>query len=444
MSSTINRRTFIQTTTAASLGLGVAGSLRPLMGQVAPSDTIVVAVMGTNGRGSQLAKVMARLEGVEVAYICDPDENAVAKGLKSVNDVVSKEPKGIADFRNALEDPNVDALVIAAPDHWHAPAAIMACKAGKHVYVEKPCGHNAMEGELLVQAARKYNRVVQMGNQRRSWPNIIKGMNALHEGIIGRVYFAKGWYANTRGSIGYGKPAPVPANLDYELWQGPAPRRPYMDNLIHYNWHWFWHYGTAETCNNGTHEIDVMRWGLGVDFPTRVTSAGGRYHWKDDWEMPDTQVLSFDFPGDVSMMWEGRSCNGRPVEGQGRGCRFHGENGSMVIEGNGYTVFDYKSNVVETVKDNVEDRSAGDITGPGDRLDAYHLLNFVESIRNGTTPNSEIEVGHRSVLLCHLGNIAHRTGRVIHCDQRNGHVIGDKEAMGYWGRSYEPGWEVTV
>jgi len=434
----------MRTAAVAGIGLSLPRQATAVLRNRRPSETIVTAVMGANGRGTQLASVLTQMEGTEVAYICDVDDNAIAKGLKQVKEMGGTRAKGERDFRRALEDPDIDALVIAAPDHWHAPAAILACKAGKHVYVEKPCGHNPREGELLVEAARKYNRVVQMGNQRRSWPNLMEAMQALHEGIIGRVYFARGWYVNNRKSIGYGKPAAVPANLDYDLWQGPAPRRPYMDNVIHYNWHWFWNWGTAETCNNGTHEIDVMRWGLDVEYPTRVASSGGRYHWKDDWETPDTQVVSYDFEGGKSLTWEGRSCNGLPLAGMGRGVLFHGDNGSMLIDGNGYIVYNYDNQVVKTVKDNEEDKSAGDTTGPGDRLDAYHLLNFAESITGGTAPNAQIEKGHKSVLLCHLGNIAQRTGRIIHCDQRSGHIIGDPQAMALWGRTYEPGWEPTL
>jgi predicted dehydrogenase len=226
--ASINRRNFIKATTAAGLSLGVSPGVASILSRRSPNETLICAVMGTNGRGSQLAKVLSGIEGTEVAYICDPDDDAIAKGLENVTGTGAKAPEGVKDFRRALDDASVDALVIAAPDHWHAPAAIMACKAGKHVYVEKPCGHNAREGELLVQAARKHNRVVQMGNQRRSWPNVIQGVNALHEGVIGRVYFAKAWDTNRRQSIGYGKTAAVAANLVDERWQGPATRRAYV------------------------------------------------------------------------------------------------------------------------------------------------------------------------------------------------------------------------
>ncbi|RZM13895.1 MAG: hypothetical protein EOO88_44420, partial [Pedobacter sp.] len=204
------------------------------------------------------------------------------------------EPKGVKDFRSILSDKDLDAMYLAPPDHWHAPAAIICCTANKHVYVEKPLCHNPHEGELAVAAARKYKRVVQMGSQRRSWPTLTEGIHALHNGAIGKVYMAKTWYTNNRATIGVGKTVPVPSNLDFELWQGPAPRMPYKDNLVHYNWHWFWHWGTGEALNNGTHEIDVARWGLQADYPTKVNSVGGRYRFQDDWETPDTQIITFE------------------------------------------------------------------------------------------------------------------------------------------------------
>ncbi len=230
------------------------------------------------------------------------------------------------DIRQILADPEVDALVIAAPNHWHAPAAIMACNAGKHAYVEKPCSHNPKEGELLIEAARKHNRCVQMGNQRRSGDKIIEGIKLLHEGRIGRVYYSRSWYAATRGPIGKGTPAEVPPHINYELWQGPAPRQPFTSNRLHYNWHWTWHYGNGELGNNGIHSIDLSRWGLQVDYPTRVVSLGGRYRFEDDQETADTHIVSFEFPGRKQIFWEGLSCSRDGLYGDGYGVSFSRRN----------------------------------------------------------------------------------------------------------------------
>jgi predicted dehydrogenase len=442
----VERRTFLRTAAVAGIGLGMADSMSRVW--AAPSDRVRIAVMGVNGRGSELTRVLTSQPNTEVVYICDVDSRAIEKGIAAAKKGnADSKPTGIKDVRKALDDKSVDALVVAAPDHWHAPAAILGVSAGKHVYVEKPCSQNPHEGELLVAATRKHQRIVQMGSQRRSWPNIIDIVKQLRDGsAIGRVYYAKGWYTNTRATINVGKPAPVPDWLDFELWQGPAPRRPFIDNLVHYNWHWRWHWGTGEACNNGTHEIDVMRWGLDVDYPKHVVSGGGRYQYQDDWEFPDTQVATYDFDGRKSMMWETRSCNGRTCEGLARGIVFYGENGSVQIDGNGYTIFDQKNKVVKDVKEGAgeQDTSASSVLGPGARLDAYHLANFLNAIRTNTPPSAEIEHGHKSVLLCHLGNIAWKTGHALNCDPSNGHILNDPEAMKLWQREYEPGWEPKV
>ncbi len=446
MRASIDRRTFLKQGAAAGIGLGVLGHLRAVRGAAAPSNKLVVGVMGVNSRGGGLATSFAKTQGCEVAYICDVDERAIAKTIRSVAQVAGDSApaaKGETDVRRLLDNKDLDILVIAAPDHWHAPAAIMALQAGKHVYVEKPCGHNPREGELLVEAQKRYDRVVQMGNQQRVSPESQQIVQSIHEGLIGRAYYGRAWYANTRGGIGHGKPAPVPDWLNYDLWQGPAPRTPYRDNIIHYNWHWFWHWGTGEICNNGTHEIDICRWALGVDYPIRVTSAGGRFHFKDDWEFYDTQIASFDFKEDKTITWDGRSCNGKPVEGRGRGASIHGEYGTVFMDRQGYIVYDQDNKEIwkrvrSTAEATLDTRGGGGLTD-------MHIANLADVIRGDSSNQAApIDEGHKSTLLCHLGNIAQRTGRTLQCDPTNGHILDDEEAMQLWGRSYEPGWEVTV
>jgi len=443
------RRNFIKKATTCAAAFSVGGILpgfgaRSYRNIIGANEKIMVACMGVNSRGLAVGTNFAAQKNCEVLYVCDVDSRAAEKCITAVEKIQQKRPKASPDFRKALEDKDLDVLVVTAPDHWHAPAAILACTAGKDVYLEKPCSHNPNEGELLLKAAKKYNRILQMGNQRRSWPNVVAAIGELHAGVIGRPYFAKTWYTNNRPSIGKGKETEVPSWLNYELWQGPATRQPYRDNLIHYNWHWFWNWGTGEALNNGTHMVDLARWGLGVEYPVRVSSAGGRYRYQDDWQTPDTQVINLEFDNHSAITWEGRSCNGRSVEGSSVGVIFYGETGSLLIEsGNSYKIYDLKNTLVKEVK-NDKPIDARNVADPAQELDALHLQNFFDGIRKGVKLNSDIVGGHQSTLLVQLGNIALRSGRTLNIDPRNGHILNDKEAMNYWSREYQPGWEPTV
>lgn len=430
----VSRRQFTATTAAVGAALSAASHMPDAAAAAAGTvrqDRVVVGVMGLN-RGMSLARTFADTPGVQVKYLCETDSNRLASGAAAFGKLVDYPVKTTGDLRTILDDPEVDALVCAAPNHWHAPAAIMACNAGKHCYVEKPCSQNPWEGEMAVAAARKNNRCVQMGNQRRSAEKIIEAIRLLHEGRIGRVYYSRSWYANARGDIGHGQLTDPPSNLDYELWQGPAPRQPFTSNRLPYNWHWFWHYGNGELGNNGIHSLDLSRWGLQADYPVRVVSSGGRYRFDDDQETPDTHVVSFEFEGGKQCIWEALSCNRYGMDGGGFGATFHGEDGSLKIESWGYALFDQKGKELERFA--------------GARSDAAHILNFVEAIRanDPTMLNAEIEEGHKSTLLCHLGNIAHRTGDTLRCDPANGHILDNAAAAKLWKREYEPGWEPKV
>jgi predicted dehydrogenase len=429
MNSSFNRRQFIKQTGLAGVGLAALGKLGSLRGAESPNKKIRVGIMGVNGRGMSHVASYLSLPNCEVAYICDVDSRALDKAVAAVVKKQVTKPKGVTDFRRMLEDREVDAISIATPNHWHAPATILACAAGKHVYVEKPCCHNPHEGELMVEAARKHGRVVQMGNQRRSWPWVIEAINRLKSGEIGKVFFARTWYNNARGSIGVGKPAPIPAWLDYSLWQGPAPIKPFVDNLVHYKWHWRWHWGNGELGNNGIHFLDLARWGLGAEYPTRVTCGGGRYHYHDDQETPDTYVTTFDF-GEKGATWDGHSCDPHGFEEKQTGVIFYGEKGSLVIAGDKGKFIDPKNEVLS------------EVNGKGG--DTVHFANFLDAIREDKPLNSEIAEGVKSTLLCHLGNIAWRTGRTINFDLQTRKIAGDKLAMKLWSREYRHGWEPKV
>jgi predicted dehydrogenase len=437
----MKRRAFIRNGALAAAGVHILNF--PIFGKAAPSNKVILAVMGVNSRGSYLAKSFAQLPNVEFAYICDVEDGAIKNGFDALKNAPRK-PILVKDIRELVKKTDFDGLLIAAPDHWHTPAAILGVSHGKNVYVEKPCGHNPAEGELLSQAMGHYGKLIQMGNQRRSMPTLIEAVKAVRDGAIGEPYLGKAWYANDRKSIGKGVVIPVPATLDYELWQGPAPRREYKNNLIHYNWHWFWNWGTGEACNNGTHEVDCCRWFLGVDYPTRVVSSGGRYAFQDDWQTPDTQIASFEFGTKKAITWEGRSCNKFPVEGTGRGFIIYGDKGTLVNLGAAdYTIYDSNNKVVKSVKGEMAADPANPVSATGN-LDFYHFENFVNSIRGEAKLNSPVNEAQKSVLLCHLANISQRTGRALNCDDKNGHILQDEDAMKLWSREYEKGWEPVI
>lgn len=439
MKGSINRRTFIKQASAAGVGLGVMGRLATVRGKAAPSNKVIVAVMGVNSRGRALAQTFSQTNNVEVGYLCEVDDKASATCIEALADLQEKKPQIIRDVRKLLDSPDLDALVIAAPDHWHTIAAVMALQAGKHVYLEKPGSHNAREAGLVVKAQQKYGKLVQLGTQRRSSPLYQEAIAQIKEGAIGKAYHGKAWYANTRGSIGVGKPSVIPEGLDYELWQGAAPRRPYQDNLIHYNWHWFRNWGTGEACNNGTHHVDLCRWALGVDNPSFVSSSGGRYHYQDDWEFFDTQIMSFEFEGGQSITWEGRSCNGLSYHGVSAGVSIHGTAGSMLLTDQGYMIHDLKGKEVERREIESKDNALNPV-GAGVMTD-QHVANFCEAIRGDAELTQPIAQGFKSPLLCHMGNIAQFSHSTLKCDPRSGKILDNPEAQKLWGRDYEPGWE---
>lgn len=439
--SDIDRRDFIRMTSVGGLG-AFAASRGVSHTRGSPNEKVVVAVLGVNGRGVVLAQNFAKIANSEVSHICDVDSRVVGKAMERVAQGQQKVPQVIVDFRRALDDREVDVIAIATPDHWHAPMTLLAMQAGKHVFLEKPSGHNPREDELLIIASKKYKSLVQLGTQRRSSPRFFEAIDAINGGIIGTPYLARAWYVNTRNTIGKGKPAVVPSELDYELWQGPAPRTPYRDNVVHYNWHWFKRWGTGEICNNGTHEIDVARWILGVDYPTTVYSTGGRHHFDDDWEFPDTQEAVFEFAGGKSIVWHSQSCNGVPMYGRGRGTIILGTAGSMIIDQDGWVINDIKG---KPVKDSVAQEKADAVnTLSDDPMTELHQKNLVDAIRTGAKLNAPIADGAITGMLCHLGTIAHQTKRKLRTDPASGRIIGDADAASRWSRTYAPRWTPTA
>ena len=438
----ITRREFLDNVATGAAGLAIGATAKSYAQIMGANDRLNFAVIGLNGRGyAHLSSLKVNRNAARISHVCDVDSTILRKFADSVRQEAGETPAAEQDFRRILEQKNVDAITIATPDHWHTPLAIAGLQAGKHVYVEKPCSHNPAEGEMLVQAQQRYGKVVQMGTQQRSSPHTIEIIQKIRDGLIGRPYFAKTWYSNTRKSIGTGKEVAVPPQLDWELWQGPAPHRPYKDNVHPYNWHWFRIYGTGETLNNGTHEIDVCRWALGVDYPRRVTASGGRYQFHDDWQFYDTLVTSFEYD-DQLISWEGHSCQGMEYYGRDRGSTIMGTNGTVLVDRGGYEVYDLKGKKINEFKVGNE-TSSSDLIGRDSMTDA-HFANFIAAIRNGEKLNAPIEVGNVAVTMLQLSNMAWTVNRELHLDPKDGRIQDDPEAMRMWSREYQPGWEPHV
>lgn len=451
MEKAMDRRQFVKCSLVAGMASPLylnSNSMVAVASQGSPSSSangkVTMAIAGMGGRGKELLKKFQALPDCQIKYLVDADQRVFEKALAECSPDLTK-PKVETDFRRVLEDKDVDGMIIATPDHWHAPMAIAAVNSGKHVYVEKPCSHNPHEGEMLVQAARKHGRLVQMGSQRRSVQAVQQMVEAIQKGLIGRVYLAQCFYSRKRDPIGFGKSATVPSGLNWDLWQGPAPRTSYRDNVHPYNWHWFWNWGTGEALNNGVHLLDVARWALKLEYPKKVTSMGGRWHYRgvDDWQCPDTQEILLEFTDGQMLTWFGRSVNTFDVGYKGNGILFMGEGGTIDYNGNEkYSVFDLDNKKITDVVPLAAANRAGNTLDPG--LGDYHAQNFLEAIQGKAKLTAPIEEAHISTTLGHLGNISLRVGQSLVIDKTNGHILENREAQGLWKRVYEAGWEPKV
>ncbi len=439
------RRNFIKKTTVGTAAVTLGSLGLPSMGYaniLGANDRINCATIGINGRGKAHVAAIHADPNANILYTCDVDDLILEAHNAWCQERIGYVPKVEKDFRKILEDKEVDAIFIATPEHWHAPMAIMAMQAGKHVYVEKPCSHNAHETDLLTAAQRKYKKKVQMGNQQRSAETSISAIKDIREGIIGEVYKGEAYYSNNRGSIGIGNKIPVPSTLDWELWQGPAPREDYRDNVHAYNWHWFRTWGTGELHNNGTHEIDMCRWALGVDLPLSVTSFGGKYTYDDDWQFPDNQQVTFQFANDKFITWTGHSRGIMKPERPGRGITIYGSKGSIQMDRNFYKLYDLQGNPIKFEFERAASATT-DTRGEG-QLDVNHVANFFDAIRKDTALNAEINDASISTMLCHLGNMAQDTGEMLKINPTDGKVLNSEKAMALWKREYAKGWEPKV
>ncbi|MCP4638920.1 MAG: Gfo/Idh/MocA family oxidoreductase [bacterium] len=391
----MDRRSFLKGlgTTAA----GLAATRMAPASAAGANEGLTIGVMG-GSRGVLVGREFVA-QGARVAYACDPDEARMNKAKEVLN-----ADKAVTDFRRILEDPAVDAVIVATPDHWHGPAAILACEAGKHVYVEKPASHNIWEGRLMVEAARRTKRVMQVGSQSRSTTVLANGIQAIQEGAIGEILTAKAWNSQRRGSIGHEKPCDPPAGFDYDLWVGPAAMRPYQKNCHHYTWHWWYDFGTGDAGNDGVHELDIALWGMGLEtHPSRVSGYGAKMFHDDDQQFPDTQYVTFEYPAEDGkkprlIVYEHRIWSPYVQEGHENGNVFYGTEGYMVLaKGGGWKLFGPKNEFIKGEE--------GKYSVP------EHVTDFLEAIRTGSTPKADIEIGHRSAALAHFSNILARSGR---------------------------------
>jgi predicted dehydrogenase len=413
----MNRRSFLKSSVAAAPLSAASARL--------PSDQLRVAVVGVRGRGRSHIRGFAESPDTVVTTLCDVDLNIVGPAQKILADAGAPKPKVVQDFRRVLDDKDIDIVSIATPDHWHALGAIWACQAGKDVYVEKPVSHNVSEGRRIVEAARKYGRIVQTGTQSRSVPALQQAMKFMHDGGIGKIYMAKGLCYKRRKSIGNTPDGPAPEGVDYNLWLGPAPERPYSRNRFHYNWHWIWDYGTTDMGNQGIHQMDIARWGLNKhELPTKIHGAGEKFVYDDDQETPNTQISTFEYD-DALLVFEVRGLLTNDEKGVTVGNIFYGSDGYLTIGRDGW-----KSYLGEKGEPGPSESETDE--GPS------HFQNFADAVkkRDRSVLNADILEGHLSSALCHLGNISYRTGRKLTFDPSWENFPGDDEANAYLTRRY--------
>jgi len=446
---TSSRRYFLKQAAATSV---TAFFSQPLFSMSARSykriiganDRIYLAIIGLGRRlGAFYEPISLKENNVELVYLCDVKRSQREKAASNFEKLIRYVPKLENDLRNVFADPTVDAVFNATPDHWHAPGAVMAMEAGKHVYVEKPCSHNLAESEIIIQAQQKYNKLVQMGVQQRSSKDTKQIIWEIQNGIIGTTYKALTFYTNERGEVPVQKPAPVSEDLDWELFQGPAPRRKYTAETWDYNWHWYgWDYGTAETGNNGTHEFDIARWALQVDYPIRVDVQAGKNHFiNDGWEMYDNMKATFQFKDGKTIEWDGKSRNGYLTYGYDRGTIVYGSEGAVFINRDIYILYDRKGKEIR--RSAFSSNEAGNLLGGGGDMSTAHVNNFLNSIRGIDLLNAPLEIGIISQAMVHYANISYRIGKGFDINDKTGKIF-DRDAMKLFTREYEPGWEPIV
>jgi len=427
------RRNFLASTAGVSLAALATTGVHSSLAAAEEKPKTIVGLIGPGGMGSSHLSLLARNKEVELAYVCDVDAQRLAAAVAGALKGSGKAPQGVKDMRKIFDDPRVEAVWIATPDHWHAPATILALNAGKHVYVEKPASHNIREGRLMIEASDKAKKVVQVGTQSRSTPVVMEAIEKVKSGAIGEVLVAKAWNSQKRGTIGKAKPSSPPAHLDYDLWLGPVTERPYQANFLHGIWRWWYDFGAGDIGNDGVHDIDVALWGLGAEgHPSRVAGLGEKLFFDDDQQWPDTQYFAFDYSAHGSqkkkqLVFEQRIWSPYVQEGYENGVAFYGTNGLLIIGHSvGWKLFGPRNKLLE------------EKTGSPDL--AAHHRNFLECMRSGKSPNADIRLHHPVATLCHLANISTRVGRTLNFDPKTEQITGDSEAAPLVARKYREHW----
>ncbi|HWA98080.1 MAG TPA: Gfo/Idh/MocA family oxidoreductase [Pirellulales bacterium] len=434
----MHRRAFLSAAAAASLATTIAR--RRAAAKDTANDRISIAVIGVRGRGRGLLNNFTALEKVDLKYVVDLDPVVLAQQTEAMASRTGRKPEAVADFRRVLDDQQLDAIVLGTPDHWHALPTIMACQAGKDVYVEKPDGHNLLEGPSMIAAAKKYGRVVQLGTQARSKPSLLKAIEYIRAGHLGRVLYAKAWESSLQKSLGHPADCDPPKGVDYDFWLGPAPKHAFNPLRWHGNWRWFFDYGTGDLGNDGVHRLDMARWGMEtalaaqhekpLGLPERVSALGGKYYFDDDQQWPDTLAVSYDFGGRV-LTYEMHVWSRYTLDGETEGAAVYGDNGYLIFGNKSWRAYELRNKLVREEQFD-DDESAG----------VPHAQNFIDCMRSREKPNADLEtVGHPSSLLCHIGNAAWRAGRTLQFDPATYTFTGDDEANQYRTRAeYRKPW----
>ncbi|MBM3803295.1 MAG: Gfo/Idh/MocA family oxidoreductase [Acidimicrobiia bacterium] len=442
------RRKFLK----QSIGLGAAGTAflaRPMTAiahsrVLGANDRIRVGLIGCGGMGRTDLRDSLKVKGTECVALCDVDESQIAKTTRDVLEPASAAAPALktSDFRRVLELTELDAVIVATPDHWHALPTVMACQAGKDVYVEKPLSVCIGEGRVMVDVARKHDRVVQMGTQQRSAVHYSDAVEYVKSGKLGRVRLVRAWaYLDWKGETPVMPDGPVPAGVDYDMWLGPARKRPFNPNRFHFTFRWYWDYSGGLMTDWGAHMIDIANWAMGIKAPESAVSIGGKFGYPNDaMETPDTQQVMWSFPG-FSMIWEHALGVGRGPEAREHGVQFHGEQGVLVVDRHGWEVFPETDRIDKPGR---VYKSAGVPRRPssGD-FHLLHVQNFFDCMRSRKRPNSDVEIGHNSMIACHLGNIAQRLGRQVKWDVDKERIVGDKDAQSHVMREYRAPWKLV-